>query len=74
MSVQTTEARLESAGQVLGFYAQGGSAPQGRAEVGSAGWPWPMGTREGLTETQLHLFHLEKFLYPQLIPSFYEIP
>lgn len=31
-----------------------------------------MGTQEGLTETQPHLFHLEKFLYPQLIPSSYK--
>lgn len=55
-----------------GFMLKGAANPQRRAEVGSAGWPWLMGTQEGLTETQLHLFHLEKFLYPQLIPSSYK--
>lgn len=55
-----------------GLMLKGAASPQRRAEVGSAGWPWLMGTQEGLTETQLHLFHLEKFLYPQLIPSFYK--
>lgn len=55
-----------------GLMLKAAASPQRQAEVGSAGWPRLMGMQEGLTETQLHLFHLEKFLYPQLIPSFYK--